>query len=304
MQIVTFHELEPKDDFMLLMDQAFWMPVSPSKMQELINLDIRLRNGPVGFCAVEDDRLTGFVGVMDIPTKTVSGGEELVGGIWCVATNPLFARRGICKTLMDRAHQYFKERGYPFSFLFTLRTIIAYNIYLKMDYVEVERLNQYPKVYKVFGAGRVGKRIGGKLNHKKIYDIYLGFVENKTGFVVRQKDFLRMFTARKRFDEKKSFQTKNGYALLSEFRNVLKIQELVGLNQKTYDMLLEQVEAFTPDGVIDRMITDEVLMDVYRRRGYKIQMGDDGVFMVKKLEKVELEETYGDAFHIGMLDSF
>jgi len=304
MKIITYHELESKDDFMLLMDQAFWMPVAPSKMREFIQLDIRLRNGPVGFCTVEDGRLAGFVGIMDIPTKTVSGKKELVGGIWCVATNPGLAKKGICKTLMDRAHQYFQEKGYPFSFLFTLRTIIAYAIYLKMSYVEVERVNQYPKAYKVFGEGKVGKRIGAKLNHKKIYDTYQEFTSDKTGFVVRQKDFVRMFSLRKRFDEKKSIQMKSGYALLTELRNVIKIQELISLDEKNYDKLLDQVESFTTDGVLDRMVTDEKLLKIYKKRGYKIQDGDNEVFMVKKLGEAEFGETFGDAFHIGYLDGF
>jgi ribosomal protein S18 acetylase RimI-like enzyme len=117
MEIITYRELEPKDEFMVLMEMGFMSPLSPTKFEELINLDIRLRNGPVGFCAVKNGGLVGFVGVMDIPTRTVEGTEEMVGGIYDVATNPAFAKRGICKVLMDRAHQYFQEKGYSFSFL-------------------------------------------------------------------------------------------------------------------------------------------------------------------------------------------
>ncbi len=80
MKVISYRELEPKDRFMLLMDQAFWWPLSPAQLERLINLDIRLKNSPVGFCAVENGTLAGYVGVMDIPTKTVSGTVETVGG--------------------------------------------------------------------------------------------------------------------------------------------------------------------------------------------------------------------------------
>jgi predicted acetyltransferase len=304
MKIVTYHQLEPKDGFMLLMDQAFWWPLSPSQLDKIINLDIRLKNSPVGFCAVEDGKLAGFVGVMDIPTRTVSRNEETVGGIWCVATNPRFAKRGISKTLMDKAHQYFQEKKYHFSFLTTSRTIIAYAIYVKMGYVEVEKVNLYPEAYKVFNEVKPELKSETGLDSAKIFNIYQESVRDKTGFVVRQNDFLAVSSESKRFDEKKSIQIENGYALVGGPREVSRIMELVSLDEQTYHKLLDQVESITPNGVIDRMITDEKLLKIYKSRGYRIEEGDHGVVMVKKLGKFDFEEKYGDAFHIGMMDLF
>ena len=42
MEIVTYRELEPKDHFMMLMDLAFWWPISPKEMGERISTDVRL----------------------------------------------------------------------------------------------------------------------------------------------------------------------------------------------------------------------------------------------------------------------
>lgn len=304
MEIITYRELKNKDAFMFLIDQAFWWPISPANMEKIINLDIRLKNGPVGFCAVEDGNLAGFVGVLDIPTRTVSGEEVTVGGIWCVATSPRFSKRGICKILMDRAHQYFKDKKYPFSFLQTSRTLIAYAIYVKMNYVEIEKVNSYLEAYKVFQKDKAEKRPEAKLDPVKIRGIYQEFVKNRTGFVVRQKDFLKMFSERKRFDEKKSSQEKDGYALISEIRDVIKVQELISQNERTLQKLLDQVESVAQSAVIDRMITDDKLLELYKDRGYCIEEGDHGVFMVKKLSNTDFEETYGEAFHIGALDLF
>jgi predicted acetyltransferase len=304
MKIITYRQLEPKDDFMILMDMAFWWPMTPSRLEKIIELDIRLKNSPVGFCAVENGSLAGFVGVLDIPTKTVFGKEETVGGIWAVATNPGFAKGGICKTLMEKAHQYFQEKKYRFSFLVTSRTIIAYAIYEKMGYVEVEKVNRYPRAYKIFKKDKDEKRLETELDSSRIFDIYQEFVKNKTGFVVRQKDFVRVFSERKRFDEKRSIQKEDGYALLADSKEVIYIQELVSLEDGTYEKLLEQVESFAQEGVIDRMVTDEKLLKIYKDRGYHIQEGDHGVLMVKKLGEADFEEKYGDAFHIGILDLF
>jgi predicted acetyltransferase len=304
MKIVTYRELEPKDEFMVLMEVAFWHPVAPSTFEKNINLDIRLKNGPVGFCAVENGRLVGFVGVMDIPTKTVEGTEEIAGGVHSVATNPRFAKRGICKILMDRAHHYFIEKKYNFSFLSTNRTIIAYALYKKMDYVEIEKVNRFPIAYKVLARHKEEKPPETKLNPEKIYQIYQKFAKDRTGFVSRQKDFVRLFSQMKRFDEKKSIQKENGYALLTEMRDTFKVQELVSLDNRTYEKLLEQVESFAPAGVLDRMVANEKLLEVYKVRDYSIQEEDHSVFMVKKLGDIEFQERYGENFHIGMLDLF
>ncbi|HEX9911910.1 MAG TPA: GNAT family N-acetyltransferase, partial [candidate division Zixibacteria bacterium] len=252
----------------------------------------------------ENSNLAGFVGVMDIPTRTVSGNEETVGGIWCVATNPRFAKRGICKILMDKAHRYFQEKKYHFSFLTTSRTIIAYAIYVKMGYVEVEKVNNYPEAYKVLQEDKPDKKVETKLDPEKIFNLYQKSVRDKTGFVVRQNDFLAVSFERKRFDEKKSVQIENGYALVGGPREVSRIMELVSLDERTYHKLLDQVESITPNGVIDRMITDEKLLDIYKSRGYRIEEGDHGVVLVKRLGKFEFDEKYGDAFHIGMMDLF
>jgi len=304
MEIVPYRELEHNDEFMILMELAFWSPLSPTRFEKLMNLDLRLRNGPVGFCAVEDGRFIAFVGVMDIPTRTINGNEEMVGGIYDVATNPAFTKKGVCKALMERAHQYFEEKKYPFSFLFTNRTIIAYPLYLKMDYAEVEKFHRFPLAYKVLRKDKAEKKLGTKLKPEKIYEIYHKFVKGKTGFVGRQKDFVNLFTQWKSFDAKKSIQEKNGYALLLEMRGTIKIRELINLDDQTYEKLLDQVESLAPAGVVDRLVNDERLLGIYKTRGYSIQKGDHLTFMAKKLGNIEFEEAYGDNFHLGGLDLF
>jgi predicted acetyltransferase len=305
MDIITYRELEPKDEIMMLMELAFWWPISPQDLEEVINIDIRLKNSPVGFCAAKDGRLAGFVGVMDIPTKTLKKEAEIVGGIWAVATNPDFARQGICQSLMEEAHNYFLKKKYRFSFLCTTRTIIAYSIYDKLGYTEVKRINRFPGVYKVLNKAEPGdKKADTKLDHEKIYKIYEKFMEEKTGFAVRQKDFVAMSAKRKRVEEGKSIQKEKGYALVTDFRNVIMVQDIIALDDATYRELVFEIEKLAPNGVLDRLVADERLLSIYESKGYRVQKGDNSVLMVKNLADVSIDQVYGESFYMGSLDWF
>jgi len=303
--IITYREIQPKDEIMMLMDLAFWWPISPKDFDEFINMDVRLKNGPVGFCVVKDGRLAGFVGVMDIPTKTVKGETEVIGGIWSVATNPDFARQGICKSLMKAAHNYFRKQKYHFSFLCTSRTIIAYGIYKRLGYTEVEYVNQFAAVHKVLNKTKPEeKKADTKLDPQKIYKIYQEFVKNRTGFATRQKDFVTMFAKRKRFDERKSIQKEKGYALVSEVRNVIKVQDMVALDNATYGELIDKIEELARGGIINRLVADKRLLGIYKSRGYRVQKGDDGILMVKNLSDASIDKLYDESFYMGILDWF
>ncbi len=305
MEIVSYRELEPKDDFMMLMDLAFWWPITPKAMEKEISLDVRLKNSPVGFCAVEGGRLAGYVGVMDIPTKTLSGEIETVGGVWSVATNPGLARRGICKTLMGKAHEYFESRNYRFSFLCTGRTIIAYEIYRKMGYQEIETVNQLMCVYKVLNrAASKYTSFFPRIDPERIYQIYSKFTEGKTGFVVRQQDFVTMYLMRKKFDEKKSILKPKGYALLAESQNVMRVRDLAALDYDTYGELIDETERLAQGGVINGSVAEEALVDLYRSKGYRLQRGHSGVMMVKQLAQADANEVYGGNFYLAPLDWF
>ena len=305
MEILTYRELKQKDDFMMLMELAFWWPLSPQAMEEKTRSDVRFKDGPVGFCAVEDDRLVGHAGVMDIPTRTVEGKTEMVGGIWAVATNPSRARRGISKILMEKAHHYFRSKNYRFSFLCTGRTIIAYAFYRKLGYAEVEPVNRFKGAFKVLDRAEAGRRnVNPTIDPEKIYRLYRKFVEGKTGFAIRQEDFVTMHAKGKRFDEKISIFKENGYALLTENQGVTKVQELVAFDHATHRELIDQIEQGAKTGVISHVITDQWLLGEYQSRGYRTQSGEDGVMMVKNLTDVGIDEVYGSSFYLGILDWF
>ncbi len=109
---------------------------------------------------------------MDLATRTLDGTIEFAGGISGVATLPSHARRGISTALMERAHQYFREQGYRFSFLNTSRSLIAYAYYQKLGYLDV---TEFPSSYKIFRKAKTSTpEESGKdrLDRKKILEIY------------------------------------------------------------------------------------------------------------------------------------
>jgi GNAT superfamily N-acetyltransferase len=147
MKIIPFRDLESKDGLLPLLDHAFYWVFSQRQFDDLVKIDSRLKNGPVGFCAVEDGQIIGHVGVMDLPTRTLDRSIEYVGGLYNVATLPGYTRKGVCTTLMSRAHEYFMDKHYRFSFLSTSQALVAHALYEKLGYVD---LTQHPSVYKVF----------------------------------------------------------------------------------------------------------------------------------------------------------
>jgi GNAT superfamily N-acetyltransferase len=137
------------------MDQAFHLPFNLRTFEKTVKIDPRVRNGPAGFCAIKDERLVGFVGVWDLPTRNLDGDIAYIGGIYGVATLPSYMRKGICTALMSAAHEYFKQKGYLFSFLSAMPTSVAYNIYKTMGYKD---LTEFPSAYKIIPS-----------NHAKTY---------------------------------------------------------------------------------------------------------------------------------------
>jgi hypothetical protein len=61
------------------MEQAFGWPFDPIDFERTIKLDPRLRDGRIGFCAVEERRALGYVDLMDLTSTIVNGKVEKLG---------------------------------------------------------------------------------------------------------------------------------------------------------------------------------------------------------------------------------
>jgi GNAT superfamily N-acetyltransferase len=310
MNILTHRELESKDDLLPLMDNAFGWPFNPKMYEKLVKIDPRLRNSPVGFCAVENGRAVGYVGVMDLATRTLDGNVEYVGGIYGVATLPSHARKGISTALMNRVHEHFRERNYRFSFLCTGHALVACAMYQKLGYMD---LFERPSAYKVLSpkkAKAVVEQRSGKIDFDRLLRVYSEFVKGKTGFVVRDRAYLTMLKKTGYFRDKECIIEEDGYVIFRSnvggtWSKATWIRELVALNAEERNRLVGLVEAKAKDLIMDRVVLDEALLEVYRSRGYMVENRSHLVTMVKPLTSdASFKQTYGDKFYLTELDSF
>jgi|GEM_PF-573367 predicted acetyltransferase len=310
MEILTYKEIESKETLLPLLDNAFGWPFNPRTYEKLVKIDPRLRNSPVGFCAVENRRVISHVGVMDLATRTLDGKVEYVGGIYGVATLPSHVRKGISTALMNKVHEYFRGKNYRFSFLCTSHTLGAYAMYQKLGYMD---LFERPSAYKVLSKKKtkaVAEQRREKLDFDRLLKVYGDFVKDKTGFVVRDKAYMEMLKKTGYFGSRDCIIEDDGYVIFRSnvggtWSKATWIRELVALSAKQKNRLIELVEAKAKDLIMDRAVLDNDLLQVYKSNGYMVEKRSHSVLMAKPLTlDASFKETYGDKFFLTDLDFF
>jgi len=308
MEMRTYRELESNDELLPLLDHAFRWTFNRRSFEQIAKMDPRLKDSPIGFCSLENGHIIGFVGVMDIPTRTLKGNIEHVGGVYGVATLPGQTRKGICTALLERVHEYFREKGYRFSILGTSHTIVAYGLYRKLGYAD---MFECPSAYKLIKTKqtKLPEKKTDKPDLDKMLKIYDKRVKGKTGFVVRDAAHFKLLKKTEGFTQKECIVDKEGYVLFKEVKgmwmNGTWIRELVAVNTQQMNKLLDKAEAKAKEMIYDRAVMDEKLLQVYRSRGYMVQERSHGVMMVKPLAtEANFGKTYGGRFYMTGLDSF
>jgi predicted acetyltransferase len=304
MKITTYRELQSKNELLPLMDQAFEWPFNPAEFEEEIKDHPRLKDNPVGYAAIENSQLVGFVGVMDLATRTLDGAKETVGGIWGVATHPAYAKRGISTALMQRSHQYFTEKDYRFALLTSGRPLVAYAFYQKLGYQEMVA---FPSAYKVIEKRNKSTKPSAKktkLDWRKILKIHNQATEDLTGLVVRDKQYGKSLKTRKKIQPEKSVITDEGYALLKEQEGNVAVQEIIAITTEALGKLIDLIEEKATKTITDRIVLDEKTLNTYQSHGYMVLEDSFNVLMAKPLEKISFREVYGEKFYMSNLDSF
>jgi hypothetical protein len=264
-----------------------------------------MKNGAVGFCASEDGHLLGFVGVLDLATRTINRDVEYVGGIYGVATMPNCVRRGVSTLLMKCAHEYFEEKGYRFSFLVTNRTIVAHSFYGKLGYMDILEAPSAYRVLDIRTPFRGKTKESLKTGMDRLMRIYNKCVQNCTGFVVRDEAHFRMLQKMEGLAMRNCIIGGCGYVLFKKQWNGVWIRELVALSKGEMNRLIRLVEEKAKDLVYDRTVMDSQQLDVYRSRVYMIHERSHSVMMVKPLHAdASFRETYGGKFSLTGLDFF
>jgi predicted acetyltransferase len=303
MKIITYPEIERKGELFALMVQALWWPLNPTEFEKTIKVDPRLQNSPIGFAATENQHLIGFVGVMNLATRTLDGSEENAGGIWGVATYPAHARKGIATTLMRKAHQHFREKSYRFSFLNTGKTGIAYRFYNKLGYQEVLA---YPSACKLAEKPKKATiKEKTKPDWSKILEIHQQATRDRTGLVPRNLQYMKTLITNKTIQPEKTIQTEKGYALLKEDEGNLHVKEINALTIEEISKLIKKIEEKATKTIIDRVVLDNQILNLYKSRGYVTLKESYEILMANPLTKTAVfQEIYGDKFYLTNADSF
>jgi predicted acetyltransferase len=305
MRVETYRELDSKDELFPLVDQALWEYLNPVEFERDIEADPRLKHSQIGYAAIEKDRIIGFVGVMDMVTRSVDGSQVKVGGIWDVATHPAYTRKGVASTLMKRVHEDFRERGYPFSLLTAGRAEIAYNFYRKLGYEEVLT---FPSAYKIIKPAKktveaAKRKIESDWNG--ILRIFRQVTEDRTGLVIRTDEYMKMLDKREIIQSDKTIQTEKGYALLKEDEGRIAIKEIMAPTKEETLRLIRRAEEKAVKTVANRLILSDRTLNAYRSEGYMTLTESYGVLMAKPLTKsATFQGTYGNDFYLTDVDVF
>jgi GNAT superfamily N-acetyltransferase len=262
--------------------------------------------------AVEDDVVLGQVGVFRLPMVSTKGRED-VGGVWAVSTHPQHTRRGIASALLEEAHSRMRDAGLRFSTLGTSRSGIAYRLYQKHGYVDMnvwatavarwETAHQ-PTRLRTEPAGpggydfveQVFANVGGD---------YLGFAWRYTPFA-RLRDKVKLDVVRVLWENDQPV----GYALASVDQSILYVSNLLLRNGVNPAEAVAALASQTRTAYVQVKISRPFEIASLRQAGYQVAHPDWSAFMLKPLiPEVTVDDArrlFGiasDRFLISWLDT-
>lgn len=284
-----------------MIDIAFSQVITPKKYEKLASFDPRLEGTPIGFCAVEHGWVIGFVGVMHLLTRTLSGERSKAGGIYWVATLPGHTRRGVCTTLLNHAHNYFSEMGFGVSFLTTNRSLAAHSLYQGLGYGEILENRSAYKMLTPTSNSRLAKHGSSEFDLYKMMRIYNDYTKDKVGLVLRNENHFQMLKRVDRADTVRCFVEKSGYVIYETEKDGSKkrvcVKEFITLNSSSTDRLFDLVESESTEVVYDRTVMDDHVLRAYRSRRYMVQSHGNTVIMAKPLTyDASVRDIYGPRF--------
>ncbi len=306
MRIVPYDQLNDPYGFIKLMEPAFGWTPEPQRIRRWRRLDVRYRS-PFGFAALEGDTPVGFVGVMDFPVRTLDRGVETAGGIHAVATDPNCRRAGTATRLLQHAHRHFRKQGYRFSFLCTARSLVAFNLYVKLGYVETPFVEGL-KAMRFFRPRKERKQRRPKklppVNTRRVTRLFADVIGDRPGFSARIDGWARMLIDSRELKPENTVVRPDGYAFVAIRRNALHANEIVARDLAAYEDLLEQLKKYGKPVMVFPFLYDPVLEGLLRRRGFVFRAGRYFTVMCKPLAGTPFDRAFGNRFYFSGLDDF
>lgn len=293
--------------------KAFGWFLSPQQIEIIQRVDSRVQEY-VALYAVESEEVQSQVGVVILDTLTTEGIEK-VGYIWGVATRPTSARQGYATKLMEEAQNRMREDGIRYIFLGTGKSMVAYDLYRKLDFEDFTIFKRGMMKCAADNTGGITLKRNG--NADIIMSLFNKYSREKLGFVNRPRNFLEVRSAWSwfQYDLVGIFydgQIPVGYVIASIENNLLKLWEICCPEReylkRCISVLCSSMEAeHIVIDLVDRFVMEEQLGDV----GFRIFDESWGILMVKDLtgsnSVKDIQRDYGihdNRFHMTIMDEY
>ena len=307
LRVVRYDEVRDPYEFLTLMSQGFGWHAHARRVARIRRADARYRD-PYGFFALDGKAVAGFAGTIDLPVRTLDRGLERAGGLFCVATRPDYARRGVARTLVRHAHRHFRERGYRFSFLYTSRSLVAYSLYRQLGYDDVpESAEAAARWVRIFRPGRPAPRRPAKpapADVRRAERLFRETTRDWTGFVARPSNWLSVRWKSGSGNPEELLVDAEGYALTGQGWDSTFLFEVVARNQDAYRRIIDRARRLGRPNVVGIRAYDPVLRELYRELGFRPQLAAYGRLMVLPLSPTRFAAAFGDRFRHSPADAF
>jgi GNAT superfamily N-acetyltransferase len=320
-RIVFFDEIEDPYKVTLMFQLSFFFPPLPSRLQYNREHDDRFTPEFGIFAVTRDGDVAAGHLLMRIKTETKEGGLE-IGGVNAVGTRPDYARQGIMTAIMDRSHDYFRERGLEYSLLTSSWRLGAMVMYGRMDYAEISSghlATKYPNQARTPKPPDVDVRPFTDEDFDAIDRVYNEAVQGSYGLIHRPKHFLkaRKFASGgeiKGSDLRIAQQGDRvtGYAHWDVNPRHTESLEIMSLDRESMHALLAEIEQRNPTGAVtilcEGLIGEEV--GWLKEAGYTAPVKMYSSTVVKSLkgktDGAAIRQMYGvdeGRFRLGEWDS-
>lgn len=314
MKILGYDEVDKQQVIELNMACFRWM-LTPELAEEIRKVD---KHCPDYFAihAVEKDEILSQVGFITLDTETIEGIES-IGFIWGVCTKPSAASKGAARALMIEAHRRLLDEGVRYSFLGTGKSLIAYDLYRKLGYMDFSWDNSGIKRCREIQRTRSDLTFSSTSRNKPYFEIFEEYSKDLLGFTHRPKNFLKVRKAWSWMpvdltgiflrDEKPI-----GYMIGSREGKIIKILELCCPDIKEMKTCIKALESkFRPEYLTFSWTSRSKVVDSYLKFGFS-QIGRTwGIFMIADLKGKDkigrFRSLYGiddDRFQMTAVDEY
>lgn len=308
LEIVFYTDLKEKNDLMHLWAQSFVWLGTPAVVDGWVRAGHSLKGTKVGTCGLIDGKLAGFVGMLELPTRSKTGEVEMVGGIWAIATRPSLGRQGIGRRLLEAAEEHFRSRGIRISMLTTSRAIVAYKWYSGVGYKEVEIVNQFPHYFKVLKPSTARKTKvkaeAGEFDRLQCIANFTRFMKDRCGFVYRAPHRFDYMEQVGNLSRAHSMVDEHGHVIASPQMGSVMVNEMIADNKTHATEMIKWLEKRAEFGVYYRYVFDPVVAATLDKAGYRSDRGAFDVFMWKALGDAQFEDVYDETFTVSRGEFF